>query len=160
MGMPPTGNRNSAVTAVGAVAVKILPPRPIPKLVARRFCMLDLERSSLRGLTRTFGVSRATVSSWIKKKELSFLLSIPPYWPPIPKMPVPRCWNWTSCGRLYSKKCMPPGCGLPCVARRDRWSPMSWVIEVKRHASGCGRTFHQSIARGIVSPTSGQHMQR
>ena len=26
------------------------------------------ESSSLRGLTRTFGVSRATVSSWIKKK--------------------------------------------------------------------------------------------
>ena len=26
------------------------------------------ERSSLRGLTRTFGVSRTTVSSWIKKK--------------------------------------------------------------------------------------------
>src|SRR5947209_2495724 len=32
------------------------------------------ERSSLRGLTRTFGVSRTTVSSWIKKKELSFPL--------------------------------------------------------------------------------------
>ena len=31
------------------------------------------ERSSLRGLTRTFGVSRTTVSSWIKKKEFSFL---------------------------------------------------------------------------------------
>ncbi len=26
------------------------------------------ERSSLRGLTRTFGVSRTTVLSWIKKK--------------------------------------------------------------------------------------------
>ncbi|HEY4388834.1 MAG TPA: IS1 family transposase [Ktedonobacteraceae bacterium] len=26
------------------------------------------ERSSLRGLTRTFGVSRTTVSSWIKKR--------------------------------------------------------------------------------------------
>ncbi len=26
------------------------------------------ERSSLRGLTRTFGVSRITVSNWIKKK--------------------------------------------------------------------------------------------
>ncbi len=25
------------------------------------------ERSSLRGLTRTFGVSRTTVSNWIKK---------------------------------------------------------------------------------------------
>ncbi len=27
------------------------------------------ERSSLRGLTRTFGVSRATVSSWIKNEQ-------------------------------------------------------------------------------------------
>ena len=27
------------------------------------------ERSSLRGLERTFGVSRATVSAWLKKKE-------------------------------------------------------------------------------------------
>ncbi len=28
------------------------------------------ERSSLRGLTRTFGVSRNTVSRWLKKKPL------------------------------------------------------------------------------------------
>ena len=27
------------------------------------------ERSSLRGLTRTFGVSRNTVTSWLKKRE-------------------------------------------------------------------------------------------
>jgi transposase-like protein len=27
------------------------------------------ERSSLRGLTRTFGVARNTVSSWLKKKD-------------------------------------------------------------------------------------------
>ncbi len=32
------------------------------------------ERSSLRGLERTFGVSRATVLAWIKKKPLSFPL--------------------------------------------------------------------------------------
>ena len=30
------------------------------------------ERSSLRGLTRTFGVSRQTVTSWIKKKRLAY----------------------------------------------------------------------------------------
>ncbi len=29
------------------------------------------ERSSLRGLTRTFGVSRTTVSSWIKKTRMA-----------------------------------------------------------------------------------------
>jgi transposase-like protein len=30
------------------------------------------ERSSLRGLTRTFGVARNTVSSWLKKKPRNF----------------------------------------------------------------------------------------
>lgn len=30
------------------------------------------ERSSLRGLERTFGVSRKTIADWIKKKQLSF----------------------------------------------------------------------------------------
>ena len=32
------------------------------------------ERSSLRGLTRTFGVARNTVSIWLKKKQQSCLL--------------------------------------------------------------------------------------
>src|SRR5205823_10241831 len=62
------------------------------------------ERSSLRGLTRTFGVSRTTVSSWIKKKELSFLPYGPPCSPRIPKIPRPRRWNWMSSGLLSSKK--------------------------------------------------------
>jgi transposase-like protein len=30
------------------------------------------ERSSLRGLERTFGVSRTSVIAWLKKKSLSF----------------------------------------------------------------------------------------
>lgn len=30
------------------------------------------ERSSLRGLSRTFGVSRNTVTSWIKKRNQSY----------------------------------------------------------------------------------------
>ena len=33
--------------------------------------MRDLERSSLRGLERTFGVSRSTMLAWIKKKPLA-----------------------------------------------------------------------------------------
>ena len=45
-------------------------PAPHAYPEARREEILDAyqERSSLRGLTRTFGVSRTTVSSWIKKK--------------------------------------------------------------------------------------------
>jgi transposase-like protein len=41
------------------------------------------ERSSLRGLTRTFDVSRTTVSRWIKKKWFSFLLCLRPCSSPI-----------------------------------------------------------------------------
>ena len=45
-------------------------PTPNASPEARREEILHAyqERSSLRGLTRTCGVSRATVSSWIKKK--------------------------------------------------------------------------------------------
>ncbi len=45
-------------------------PTPHAYLPARRQEILHAyqERSSLRSLTRTFGVSQATVSSWIKKK--------------------------------------------------------------------------------------------
>ena len=45
-------------------------PTPHAYLPTRREEILHAyqERSSLRGLTHTFGVSRTTVSSWIKKK--------------------------------------------------------------------------------------------
>jgi hypothetical protein len=62
-------NRNIAVMPVGVVAVRIRPPMLITKRAARRSCMQAQERSSLRGLTRTVGVSRATVSSWSKKSS-------------------------------------------------------------------------------------------
>jgi len=78
-GMPSKGNRRIAVMPVGVAAARILPPMPIPKLAARRSCMPLKNASLLRGLTRTFGVSRATVSSWITKKELSFLPCLQPY---------------------------------------------------------------------------------
>jgi transposase-like protein len=46
-------------------------PTPHASSEARREVILHTyqERSSLRGLTRTFGVSRTTVSSWIKKSS-------------------------------------------------------------------------------------------
>ena len=42
---------------------------PIQKLAARRSCTQAQERNSLRGLTRTFVVSRTTVPNWIKKSS-------------------------------------------------------------------------------------------
>ncbi len=68
MGMPPTENRSFAAMLVGVAAVRILPPNVYPDARREEILHAYQERSSLRGLTRTFGVSRATVSSWIKKK--------------------------------------------------------------------------------------------
>jgi transposase-like protein len=47
-------------------------PRPNGYTAEQRELILRAyqERSSLRGLTRTFGVPRHTVTSWLKKKRL------------------------------------------------------------------------------------------
>ncbi len=49
-------------------------PQPIGYAEAAREEILRAyeERSSLRGLTRTFGVARNTVSNWLKKKPIRF----------------------------------------------------------------------------------------
>jgi transposase-like protein len=43
-------------------------PQTYPQARREEILSAYQERSSLRGLTRIFGVSRTTVSSWIKKK--------------------------------------------------------------------------------------------
>lgn len=75
------------------------------------------ERSSLRGLTRTFGISRTTVSNWIKKKSLNFPHSTPPCSLQIQMTPWQRREKWMNGGHLCSKKRMTLGFGSPCVAR-------------------------------------------
>src|SRR5258708_7577809 len=106
------------------------------------------ERSSLRGLTRTFGVSRTTVSSWIKKSSSTSSFVYKPWSSPTQQIPLLRCWNWTNCGRLYSKKHTTSGFGLPCAARRGRWLLTRWVIGVKKPVCACGRLFHQLARQG------------
>ena len=65
----------SSCTAAAHADVKVARtqlPTPIRELRREEMLHAYQERSSLRGLTRTFGVSRTTVSTWIKKKEFSF----------------------------------------------------------------------------------------
>jgi len=69
MVMHPMVNSSIAAVPVDGKAVRNRLPTPMPKRAARRSCMQAQERSSLRGLTRTFGVSRTTVSNWIKKRS-------------------------------------------------------------------------------------------
>ena len=67
-GHAPHGKQTYRCHACGRRSRENPAPNAYPE--ARRAEILHAyqERRSLRGLTRTFGVSRATVSIWIKKK--------------------------------------------------------------------------------------------
>ena len=110
-GHAPNGKQLYRCRSCGRQSRENPTPNAYPEARREEILHAYQERSSLRGLTRTFGVSRATVSSWIKKKELSFLLYILPWSPPPQRMPLPRHWNWTNCGRLCSKKRTTSGFG-------------------------------------------------
>ena len=159
-GHAPNGKQKYRCHACGRRSRENPTPNAYPEARREEIVHAYQERSSLRGLTRTFGVSRATVSSWIKKKELSFLPYGPLWWPPTQRMPLPPRWNSMSCGRLCSKKPMTPGFGSLCVERAVKWSPMLWEIGVKRRVNGCGRPFQRDTARGIVSQTFGRLTRR
>ena len=75
-------------------------------------------------------VSRARIAGFAyhrvpvdQKKELSFPLCVQRCLPRIQRISRPRFWNWTSSGRLCSKKHTTPGFGLPSVERAGKWSP-------------------------------------
>ena len=160
MGMLLTASRSFAVTPTGAAVARTRLPMPIREFRRAEILHAYQERSSLRGLTRTFGVSRTTVSSWIKKKELSFLPYVPPCSPRTQRIPLPRRWNWTNCGRLSSKKRTTAGCGLPCAARRVKWWRMRLGIGAKRRVNACGRPFQRAIVLVTASRISGQRIRR
>jgi len=89
-GHAPNGKQLYRCRACGRQSRENPTPHAYPTARHEEILHAYQERSSLRGLTRTFGVSRTTVSSWIKKKELSFLLCVQPCSPWIPKIPRPR----------------------------------------------------------------------
>jgi transposase-like protein len=67
-GHAPNGKQLSRCRACGRQSRENPTPHAYPQARREEILHAYQERSSLRGLTRTFGVSRATVSSWIKKK--------------------------------------------------------------------------------------------
>src|SRR4051794_39040713 len=79
------------------------------------------ERSSLRGLRRTFGVSPTTVISWAQKRRLSSnskILCSSRRHPP-----RARHSNWTSYGPSSTAKARKCGYGWLCVGRAARSWP-------------------------------------
>jgi hypothetical protein len=90
------------------------------------------ERSSLRGLTRTFGVSRTTVSSWIKKKVLNSPPLSTTLVAPDPEDPTSTILELDELWSFVLKKPTIPGCGLPSAVRRGKWSTTRLGTGVKK----------------------------
>jgi transposase-like protein len=67
-GHAPNGKQKYRCHACGRRSREHPTPNAYPEGRREEILHAYQERSSLRGLTRTFGVSRTTVSSWTKKK--------------------------------------------------------------------------------------------
>ncbi len=74
-GHAPNGKQLYRCRACGRQSRENPTPNAYPEARRQEILHAYQERSSLRGLTRTFGVSRTTVSNWIKKK----VAQLPPF---------------------------------------------------------------------------------
>ena len=68
-GHAPNGKQLYRCRACGRQSRENPTPSAYPEARREEILHAYQERSSLRGLTRTFGVSRTTVSKWIKKSS-------------------------------------------------------------------------------------------
>ena len=67
-GHAPNGKQKYRCHACGRRSRENPTPNAYPEARREEILPASQERSSLRGLTRTFGISRTTVAKWIKKK--------------------------------------------------------------------------------------------
>jgi transposase-like protein len=67
-GHAPNGKQLYRCRACGRQSRENPTPHAYPQARREEILRAYQEPSSLRGLTRTFGISRTTVSAWIKKK--------------------------------------------------------------------------------------------
>src|SRR5438093_13059717 len=74
-GHAPTGKQKFRCHACGRRSRENPTPNAYPEARREEILHAYQERSSLHGLTRTFGVSRTTVSSWIKKSSSASALT-------------------------------------------------------------------------------------
>src|SRR2546423_9607080 len=125
------------------------PPMPLKNASREEMLHASQEREPLtRPHAHGSRVSRPTVSSWIKKKALSFLLDVPLCSPRVQRIPLPPRWKWPN-GWLV---CAQTSARLLDVDRSVPKEPSSGRLcrrrsEPARRVSGCGRPLQKGIGR-------------
>jgi hypothetical protein len=95
------------------------------------------ERPGMRGIERVFGVAPANAGGLVKKTRRR----APPSRLPCCRHERAISWNWRRWGALSGRGNRSAGCGMRCVAGRDRVSPLPLGSAVNRPAAHCGDVF-------------------
>ncbi len=110
-----------------------------------------LDRLSLRGIERLFGISPRTVADRIKIGP-----SACPLWrTPWTKRAWMTRWNWMNCGPWCLRKITNAGYGWPCVATPGRWWSISSGIAAKPVVCNSGDVFQRRRCVATRSASSG-----
>ena len=108
------------------------------------------ERSSMRGIERTHGVCRQTLSAWLKKKRSSYH-PLKRHW----NLSIPRkylCWKWMNYGLLSFARTTKSGYGLQWTERPEKSLLMPAVIAAKTPAEYSGIAYHPLIKKALFLP--------
>ncbi len=93
------------------------------------------ERPSMRGISRIFGVSRNTLTAWIKKNFRRCR-----------RRELTMCWKSMKPGVLCGSGPINGGCGRSCcVGRRIFWR-LSWEIAASERVDGCPGAFRHCVS--------------
>ena len=112
------------------------------------------ERPSMRGIARTFHISRDTLKKLLKKKWENNRRSRKACYQPKAKM----CWNWMRFGHLSSSKQTNTGCGQQFVGEPAKLWRLWLAIGALKHASVYGRRSQNNIVHVIPLVIFGMHM--
>lgn len=94
--------------------------------------------SAVRGIQRTFGVSRPTQVSWRKKRTKPVQNLKKRSCPPNLKM----SWKPMKCGHLSRKNGTNVGCGQSCAAELAKLWHLCSETEARRAVANCGNKSH------------------
>jgi hypothetical protein len=109
------------------------------------------ERSSMRGVERTFGISRPTLIPWLKKNETNPKLE-DTLLPAEPEDVLGADEMWSFVYEKWNK----PGFGRSCAVAHAKLWFLSLVIGVKQPAASFGSKFHKRTKVAKVTAISGK----
>ncbi len=159
-GHAPNGKQKYRCHACGRRSRENPTPNAYPEARREEILPAYQERSSLRGLTRTFGVSRTTVSPWIKKSSSASSLSYNPPRPGSEGSHVHDAGTGRTVVVCAQKSARLLDVDGPVPQDPSSGGLCSWGSEPARRVNGCGRPSQTAIVLVTAKRLSGQRIRQ